>query len=48
MSFKTGVPVLLTIGLLAMAPTAGIAQERVPHTGSTAVGFDGGGFVPVG
>jgi opacity protein-like surface antigen len=46
MSLKHGVYVWLAIGLLAMAPASGVAQERVPHAGSTAVGFDVGAFVP--
>jgi opacity protein-like surface antigen len=46
MEFKHGVCASLVIGLLVMTPAVGVAQERVPHAGSTAVGFDVGAFVP--
>ena len=36
----------LAIGLLVIAPVAGLAQEHVPHQGSTAVGIDFGAYVP--
>ena len=36
----------LAIGLLVITPAAGLAQERVPHRGSTAVGIDFGAYVP--
>ena len=46
MEFKHGVCASLVIGLLVATPVVGVAQERVPHTGSTAVGFDVGAFMP--
>jgi opacity protein-like surface antigen len=46
MAFKHGVWSWVVIGVLVMAPAAVVAQERVPHAGSTAVGFDAGAFVP--
>jgi outer membrane protein W len=37
---------LLVLGLWVVAPAFAVAQERVPHEGSTAVGIDVGAFVP--
>ncbi len=36
----------LVAGLLVLTPVAGFSQERAPHKGSTAVGFDAGVFIP--
>ena len=36
----------LAIGLLVITPAVGLAQERVPHQGSTAVGIDFGVYTP--
>jgi opacity protein-like surface antigen len=46
MAFKHAICGSLVVGVLAMAPAAVVAQERVPHAGSTAVGFDVGAFMP--
>ena len=43
---KLGMTGSLVIGLLVMTPVSGVAQERVPHQGSTAVGIDFGAFTP--
>ena len=36
----------LVLGLCVTVPVLALAQERVPHAGSTAVGIDVGAFVP--
>jgi opacity protein-like surface antigen len=46
MRMKHGIAGVLIAGLLALTPIAALAQERSPHTGSTAVGFDVGMFMP--
>jgi opacity protein-like surface antigen len=37
---------VLVLGLCIISPRAVAAQERAPHTGSTAVGVDVGTFIP--
>jgi hypothetical protein len=37
---------VLAIGACIIYPAAAVAQERAPHTGSTAIGVDVGSFLP--
>ena len=43
---KHVISVVVALGLITAAPRAASAQERVPHTGTTAVGVDFGFILP--